>query len=203
MAELETLDYAEIVQPFRERAAAIAAEASPQRRALLTDSLVLDLSERSRRRRADELRVERLREVQGALRTLGTPEAHAMEAQIASMLRSGKFDGTDNLVTRAQAVVDNEMAKLTAAARRRAVLGGLAKLGYEVRETMSTAWAHDGRVVIRKPNATDYGIELGASPDVSRLQVRLVGSERPSALRDATRDREAHLQARHVRRCPQ
>jgi hypothetical protein len=190
MAEIETLDDAEIVQPFRERAAAIAAEASPQRRALLTDSLVLDLSERSRRRRADELRVERLREVQGALRTLGTPEAHAMGAQIASMLRSAKFDGADNLVARAQTVVDNEMAKLTAAARRRAVLGGLAKLGYEVRETMSTAWAHDGRLVIRKPNATDYGIELGASPDVSRLQVRLVGSERPSALRDSRRDRD-------------
>ncbi len=34
----ENLDHAEIVQPFGERAAAIAAEASPQRRALLTDS---------------------------------------------------------------------------------------------------------------------------------------------------------------------
>jgi hypothetical protein len=105
MAEIETLDDAEIVRPFRERAAAIAAEASPQRRALLTDSLVLDLSERSRRRRTDEVRVQKLREVQVALRTLGTPEAHAMEAQIASMLRSAKFDGADNLVARAQTVV--------------------------------------------------------------------------------------------------
>ena len=82
------------------------------------------------------------------------------------------------------------MTKLAAAARRQAVLGGLAKLGYEVRETMSTAWAQDGRLVIRKPDDTDYGIELGASPDVSRFQVRLVGSERPSAMRDARRDRD-------------
>jgi hypothetical protein len=190
MAEIETLDDAETVQPFRQRAAAIAAEVSPERRALLTDSLVLDLSERSRRRRADDILMDRLREVQVGLRTLGAPETHAMEAQIATMLRSAKFDGGDDLVARAHAVIDGEMTKLAAAARRRAVLGGLAKLGYEVRETMSTAWAQDGRLVIRKPDATDYGIELGASLDVSRLQVRLVGSERPSAMRDARRDRD-------------
>jgi hypothetical protein len=190
MAEIEALDDAEIVQPFKERAAAISAEASRERRALLTDSLVLDLSERSRRRRADEILMERLREVKVGLRTLGTPETHAIEAQIATMLRSAKLNGADNLVERAQAVIDSEMTKLAAAARRQAVLGGLAKLGYEVRETMSTAWAQDGRLVIRKPDDTDYGIELGASPDVSRLQVRLVGSERPSAMRDARRDRD-------------
>jgi hypothetical protein len=95
-----------------------------------------------------------------------------MEARIASILRAAKFDGADNLVAQAQTVIDSEMAKLAAAARRRAVLAGLAKLGYEVRETMSTAWAHDGRLVIRKPNATDYGIELGASPEVTCLSSR-------------------------------
>jgi hypothetical protein len=187
---LESLRRLSPDMPAFRRAAAIAAEASPERRALLTDSLVLDLSERSRRRRADEILTERLREVQVGLRTLGTPETHAMEAQIATMLRSAKRDGADDLVARAQAAIDSEMTKLAAAARRRAVLGGLAKLGYEVRETMSTAWAQDGRLVIRKPDATDYGIELGASPDVSRLQVLLVGSERPSVMRDARRDRD-------------
>ena len=61
---------------------------------------------------------------------------------------------------------------MLADARRRAVLGGLAKLGYEVRESMSTAWAQEGRLVVRKPNTTDYGVELGGPSDVSRLQVR-------------------------------
>src|SRR5262249_943351 len=36
---------------------------------------------------------------------------------------------------------------------------------------------------------TDYGVELGAPPDMSRLQVRLVGSARP--LRNVQRDRLA------------
>jgi hypothetical protein len=190
MAEIETLDDADIVQPFRDRAAAIAADSSPQRRSLLTDSLILELSERSKRRRAAEATMEKLRDVHAALRTLRAPEAQAMEAEIASVLRSANLDGTGTLLARAQDVFDGAMAKLAADARRRAVLGGLAELGYEVRENMCTAWAHDGRLVVRKPNATDYGVELGASPDVSRLQVRVVGSERPSAPRDARRDRD-------------
>jgi hypothetical protein len=190
MAEIETLEDAEIVRPFQERAAAIAAEASPGRRALLTDSLVLDLSERSRQRRANEVRVERLREVQAALRTFDTSEVHAMETQVASMLQMTQLDGADHLVARAQALIESETASLAATARRRAVLGGLAELGYEVREGMATAWVRDGRLVVRKPGATDYGVELGAPQDMSRLQVRLVGSDRPSMLRNAQRDRE-------------
>jgi len=54
----------------------------------------------------------------------------------------------------------------------------------------STARVQDGRLVVRKPNTADYGIELGASPDVSRLQLRVVGAERPSEPRDSRRDRD-------------
>jgi hypothetical protein len=193
MAEIETLEDAEIVRSFRERAVAITAEALPGRRALLTDSLVLDLSERSRQRRENEVRAERLREVQTALRTLGTSETHAMETQVASMLQTAKLDGADNLVTRARALIEGETAKLAAVARRRAVLEGLAELGYEVRESMTTAWVRDGRLVVHKPGGTDYGVELGAPQDMSRLQVRLVGSDRPSIPRNAQRDRDMEM----------
>jgi hypothetical protein len=55
---------------------------------------------------------------------------------------------------------------------------------------MTTAWARDGRLVVRKPGATDYGVELGAPPDISRLQIRLVGSDQPSATRNFERDRD-------------
>jgi hypothetical protein len=190
MAEIETLEDAEIVQPFKERAAAIVAEASPERRALLTDSLVLDLSEWSRRRRTDEIRAERLREVLASLQTFARPATHAMEIQVTSMLQSARLEAADDLVARARAVIESETTKLAAAARRRAVLEGLAELGYEVRESMATAWARDGRLVVRKPDATDYGVEFGAPPDMSRLQVRLVGSNRPVSLRNAQRDRD-------------
>jgi hypothetical protein len=55
---------------------------------------------------------------------------------------------------------------------------------------MATAWVRDGRLVVRKPGATDYGVELGAPQDMSRLQVRLVGSDRPSMVRNVQRDRD-------------
>jgi hypothetical protein len=42
----------------------------------------------------------------------------------------------------------------------------------EVREGMGTAWTRNGRFVVKKPNATDYGVELAAPEDASRLQVR-------------------------------
>ena len=53
---------------------------------------------------------------------------------------------------------------------------------------MATAWARDGRLVVRKPHAPDYGVELAAPADASRLQVRLVGSDRPSVPRTSRRD---------------
>src|SRR5205814_9684847 len=62
-----------------------------------------------------------------------------------------------------------------------------------VREGMATAWAREGRIVVRKPGETDYGLELGATSDISRLQVRLVGSDQPSAPRDKTRDRNREV----------
>src|SRR4051794_3044988 len=58
---------------------------------------------------------------------------------------------------------------------------------------METAWARDGRIILRKPGAEDYGVELGAPSDASRMQVRLVGSSHPAAPRTATRDRDQEV----------
>ena len=70
------------------------------------------------------------------------------------------------------------------------MLGGLASLGYEVREKMEAAWANDGRIVVQRPGVWDYGVELAAPPDASRLQARVVGSDRPRTARNAERDED-------------
>ena len=62
-----------------------------------------------------------------------------------------------------------------------------------IREGMATAWAADGRVIVRKPSVPDYGVELGAPGDVARLQVRLVGSDQPASTRTAARDRDQEV----------
>jgi hypothetical protein len=55
---------------------------------------------------------------------------------------------------------------------------------------MEAAWAKEGRIVVQRPGAEDYGVELAAPPDASRLQARVVGSDRPRAVRDAGRDKD-------------
>lgn len=55
---------------------------------------------------------------------------------------------------------------------------------------METAWAQDGRIVIAKPGATDYGVELGGPADASRLQIKVVGAEVPLMPRSSQRDTE-------------
>ena len=45
-------------------------------------------------------------------------------------------------------------------------------------------------MILSKPGSRDYGVEVMAPPDVVRLQVRVVGSDRPSAPRTPQRDAE-------------
>jgi hypothetical protein len=190
LAEVEALEDAEAARPFVERAAAISREPQAGRRALLTDSLVLDVSAHRRARQAREAAVASLREVRCGLATLGTPTALALDARISAALEGGQLENTEGLLREAHATLEVERREMAAAARRRAVLGGLAALGYEVREAMAVAWPKEGRIIVRKPGATDYGVELGAPADAARVQIRLVGSDRPMVPRGAGRDRD-------------
>ena len=187
LAEIETLDEPTTAAPYLARAAAIADEASEHRRALLTDSLVLDLAERKRQREARAAVLVGLREARAALGALDTAAAWAMAKRLDTAIDEN--DGTSELAREALDLVAAEMRTRAATARRKAVLEGLAALGYEVREGMATAWAENGRVVVKKPGTSDYGVELGSPQDASRLQVRVVRSS--AAAPDAGRDRDA------------
>lgn len=75
------------------------------------------------------------------------------------------------------------------AARRAAVLEGLAGLGYEVTEGMRTTWAQDGRLVVRSAARPDYGVEVSATGE--RMQMRPVAFGTGGAGPDPSRDRDA------------
>jgi hypothetical protein len=79
---------------------------------------------------------------------------------------------------------------MAVAARRRAVLQGLASLGYEVTEGMETAQVENGCLVLRKAANPDYGVELSGGAQSSRMQVRVIGFGNSQAARDASRDRD-------------
>lgn len=74
-----------------------------------------------------------------------------------------------------------------AEARRKAILNGLAQLGYEVHEGMETAWANDGQIVAKKPSLPGYGVEIGGQARTGRIQVRTVAV---TADRDTRRDKD-------------
>ncbi|WLB21026.1 hypothetical protein [Bradyrhizobium japonicum] len=80
------------------------------------------------------------------------------------------------LVERADLLVEEEFKAMAAEERRRAVLEGLAGLGYEVFEGMATAWVQNGQIVIRKAANPGYGVELLGGPRSDLLQVRAVVS---------------------------
>lgn len=190
LAEIELLGDAALLKEYSERAAKIAGEPSVSQRRLLTDSLVLDASAAVRRRHAIEAFRSRLRDVHAALVTYSTDDARRQAATVADALGSATLAVNEALLEEANAAIERAQAQLAAAARRKAILGGLAVLGYEVREGMATAWMRNGRLIVKKPNATDYGVELAAPEDASRLQVRLVGAASPVSARSTGRDRD-------------
>jgi hypothetical protein len=121
---------------------------------------------------------------------LEDPAAQTLLTEIIESLKVGSFAQADRLLEAAAETVAEIDRRVAATARRTAVLKGLAGLGYEIREGMVTAWEANGRVVVSKPGAADYGIELGAPQDMDRLQMRVVGAERPQSPRTPERDRD-------------
>jgi hypothetical protein len=94
------------------------------------------------------------------------------------------------LVKRADFLIEEEFKAMAAEERRRAVLEGLASLGYEVSEGMATAWVQNGQIVLRKAANPGYGVELSGGSRSDLLQVRAVGIGGPAEARDANRDRD-------------
>ena len=190
LAEVEIDEDPEISRRFIARSAEIAGDVSEQRRVLLTDSLILEVAARAAQRREQENSFAKLREIQATLDGLATPAAVAMADTIARALGTRDMSAAARLIADGNALSKREAREFAAAARRRAVLSGLSSLGYEVREGMTTSWVRDGRIILRKPGTPDYGIELAAPADAARLQIKLVGSDRPSTPRSARRDRD-------------
>lgn len=170
---------------YAARLVAVEQEANDARRRLLLDSLTLDLAaaiDAARKRRAAN---EALQELSAEMSAYATPEAAAYVEQAAQLDAAASTAAMIALIDSGQALLAQVQQQQAAAARRRAILGGLAKLGYEVHEGMETAWADDGRVVVKKSSVPGYGVEVGGQ--TGRMQVRVVSTE---ANRDVSRDRD-------------
>ncbi|WP_018319338.1 hypothetical protein [Bradyrhizobium sp. WSM2793] len=175
--------------PFSGRVALLEAE-PPARRSLIADSLLLDLAAavkdgRASARLADELRARR-----AELSVMKSAVATSLLIEIEETLASPAPSNRQELVKRADVLIEKEFNAMAAAERRRAVLEGLASLGYEVSEGMATAWVQNGQIVLRKAAHPGYGVELLGGSRSDLLQVRAVGIGSSAEARDANRDQD-------------
>ena len=192
LAEVDVLGPASAPQ-FAARADAAYAESSPKRRALLVDSLILDATEHVRNLRARDEKLGAMKRAMAEL--LGdSAEIHTIRKRLESAIAGQKVADADLLVAEAKQANAIATAKAAAEQRRKVVLEAFAALGYEVREGMATAWAQNGRVVVKKAGVADYGVELGSTAGVEQMQVRLVGASTPTEPRTTQRDRDMETQ---------
>jgi hypothetical protein len=175
--------------PFEARASAMAGQ-PPARQTLLSDSLLLDLARTVKEARERVGILSDLRERNAELARFSSATARELRAEIEKALLAEDATPARSLIERANALIREEIRLMAAVARRRAVLRGLASLGYEVTEGMTTASVEGGRVVLRKAANPEYGLELAGGTKSERFQVRAVGFGSAGASRDANRDRD-------------
>jgi hypothetical protein len=174
---------------FSARVAVLEAE-TPSKRPLIADSLLLDLATAVKDGRAQARLASELRDRRAELSVTRSPEAASLLAEIDKALATPTAIDRQDLVKRANFLIEEDFKAMAAEERRRAVLEGLASLGYEVSEGMATAWVQNGQIVLRKAANPGYGVELSGGSRSDFLQVRAVGIGGSAEARDADRDRD-------------
>ncbi len=114
------------------------AEPSADRRALLTDSLVLEAARRLRDERAIEAAIAKAMQVRAELAALSSEKGRACSIQLDAAITDRNASEMRARITDGETLLEEGRRQVSAEARRRAVLGGLASLGYEVREGMGS-----------------------------------------------------------------
>lgn len=135
------------------------------------------LSSRSRRPNRRRLfGLEKLRRKAAFLwnRTGSLPRGHGEALQTLQAAALGAVSELQAVVTAGEQRLTELQAAQVADARRKAVLEGLQQLGYLVHEELLTATSAGGRLVVRNPASTGYGVEIAAGAGMERFQVRTV-----------------------------
>ncbi|MCF6312978.1 MAG: hypothetical protein L3J39_11055 [Verrucomicrobiales bacterium] len=177
------------VEQIQASLARIEAEIDEEKRVRLLDDLRYPLAEQVRQARESARRVEQVEEWLQAL------AVHAEYLDLAEWKR--RFERGDAVqAVEVEEAIEEANAAAAAAVARREVLTALQSIGYELRSGMETAFVRDGRIVVRKPNDGDYGVELSTLPQggvnlIRSRVVRLRGQEAQTAderLRDKERE---------------
>lgn len=186
ISELNIIDRQQ-AQAYSMRLNLLDSETDPSQYQLLLDSLNLDLANEIRYSKKRQSLMERLEQLVTEIQAQQVrilPETQANLKQ----LHQTKLVELEQLIAQCEMQLNQHVSEENARSRRQAILCGLTKLGYEVREGMATAWQQNGNIIINNPMVPGYGIEIGGKAANARLQIRPV---RLTSVEDHSRDIDA------------
>ena len=187
IAELQMLQGPDTATVFLEKLLKAEIETRAQERNMLLDSLVLDLAQATRLYQQQRASFNQLQDLASEVAALKDPAQDTLLEEIANCENNKDLQQMATLTDQCNKIIAAQLQAYAASARRQVVLEGLASLGYEVREGMSTAWAETGRVALRKTATPGFGVEVSGKAENGRLQVRAVAL---NSNHDKQRDRD-------------
>lgn len=174
LGEAEADDPTASIEGWKRKARAIA-NAESNESALMLDSLVLELTDYVRNRRASQALKAAIAAALAESSKISSPEAEGWRGKLqAALEQSIPAEESDALLKSVRAWIIEENGREDACEQRAAVLRALGELGYEVREGMAAAWTMQGRIIVHKPDESLYGIEFSAPATGNAFQTRVV-----------------------------
>lgn len=161
------------IQEFMDRCAELDEEAPNYD--LLLDSLTIQVAEFSKNQLA-------LREAKEELKT-AIDQLESLELNLSFidkwtvLLNSDNLDAIKDSLEKAQYLYAEISEKIIVEARQKAIKKALQDAGYEINNTMETAWVENGSLVVKKAKSSLYGVEFMSPKNLSRIQARVVADK--------------------------
>jgi len=182
LAELDALGFSAESGELETQLGSLQSIDNDANRNMRLDSLVLAV------RKAKELALAKVKLLNKVELIAAELSAANGESEMLGKLRSVTFatshEQLQAMVMLGQIEIDKLQKADSVAARRKAVLEGLQKLGYQMQEGLLTIAADSGRLIARSPVNGTYGVELVTGSN-QKIQVRSIAFD---ASRDSSHD---------------
>ncbi len=173
------------IQEFMDRCTELDEEAPDYD--LLLDSLTIQVAEFSKNQLA-------LREAKEELKT-AIDQLESLELNLnfidkwTVLLNSDNLDDIKDTLEKAKYLYTEISEKIIIETRRKAIKKALQNAGYEVNDTMETAWVENGSLVVKKAKSSLYGVEFMSPKNLSRIQARVIADKNRSHERSPNLDK--------------
>jgi hypothetical protein len=175
LSQIEVLQGLQATGMFSARLARLEAEPDDAGRSMRIDALTLEVAAAVDAIKREVALLDRARSALSEVAAAPTnEELVATRQELMRTISARAMHELPRIIEAALAAIGRARLRAATSARREAILSGLASLGYQVDERMSTAWVEDGRVVLKKQDGDLHGLEIASAADAERLQLRAV-----------------------------